>query len=94
MIPTPALLMVLIGINLAGVGYGYYVGLKHVDRLLDIDEGQADPDFPPGFGARESERIGPLSADDIDGIDRWDQLRDRPEHQQNSASDEEQEQEQ
>lgn len=68
---TAAIVAVFVVVNLAIAAIGYYVGVKHVDRLLDIEEGEANPDFPPGFGARESEQVGPLSAEDIDDIDEW-----------------------
>lgn len=79
-IPTAAIVAVFVGVNLTIAVIGYYVGVKHVDRLLDIEEGEANPDFPPGFGTRERERVGPLSAEDIDDIDEWESPsgRDRP----------------
>ena len=61
--------------NLAAVAVGYYVGLGHIDRMLDIEEDSEDAPFPPDFGARESERLGPLSAEDIDDIDDWERRR-------------------
>jgi len=60
------------GINLVAIAVGYYIGLGHINRMLDIDEGTEERAFPPGFEARESERIGPLSPDEIDDIDEWD----------------------
>lgn len=48
--------------------FGYSVALGHVERLLDIDEGEASPQLVPGF--REGRRA--LSAEDIDRIDDWD----------------------
>ena len=58
-------------VNLAAVAAGYYVGLGHIGRMADIDEDSQEAPFPPDFGARESERLGPLSAEDIDDIDEW-----------------------
>ncbi len=60
------------GINVVAIAVGYYIGLGHIDRMLDIDEGAEERAFPPGFEARESERIGPLSPEEIDDIDEWD----------------------
>jgi hypothetical protein len=64
---------VVIGVvNVAALAIGYYIGLGHIDRMLDIDEDSREAPFPPDFGARESEQLGPLSAEDIDEIDDWD----------------------
>jgi len=67
-----AVLAVITALNLVAIAVGYYVGLGHLDRMLDIEEGSQEQPFPPGFEARESERLGPLSAEDIDDIDDWD----------------------
>jgi hypothetical protein len=68
-----ALVVLAVGaVNLAAVAMGYYVGLGHLDRMLDIDEDSREAPFPPDFSARESEQLGPLSAEDIDDIDDWD----------------------
>lgn len=64
--------VVVAGVNLVAVALGYYVGLGHIDRMLDIEEDSREASFPPDFGARESEQIGPLSAEEIDDIDEWD----------------------
>jgi hypothetical protein len=64
--------VVVAAVNLAAVAFGYYVGLGHIERMVDIEEDSREAPFPPGFGARESERLGPLSAEDIDDIDDWD----------------------
>ena len=73
-IPAEAVVLVSIGVNVLAAVIGYYVGVGHVDRLLDIDEGEAAPEYPPGVGSRESERIGPLSVADIDDIEEWESL--------------------
>jgi len=86
-ISTAAIVAAFVVVNLAIVVIGYYIGIKHVDRLLDIEEGEANPDFPPGFGARERERIGPLSAEDIDDIDEWESLSGRDRHRAGEEAD-------
>jgi len=50
---------------------GYYAAVRHVDRLLDIEEGSARS-LGTTLGGRESDRLGALSAEDIDRIDEWD----------------------
>jgi len=67
-----AVVAVVAAVNLAAVAAGYYIGLGHIDRMLDIEEDSREAPFPPDFGARESERLGPLSPEDIDDIDDWD----------------------
>lgn len=62
---------VVVTVNLTAVAAGYYIGLGHIDRMVDIDEDSREAPFPPDFGARESERLGPLSPDEIDDIDEW-----------------------
>lgn len=85
-IPPEAVVLVSVGVNVVVALLGYYVGVGHVDRLLNIDEGEANPDFPPGFGSRESERIGPLSAEDIDDIEEWESLSRREREKQRSRA--------
>ncbi len=70
-IPTATIVAAFVVVNIGIAVIGYYVGVRHVDRLLDIEEGEANTSFPPGFGDRKSERIGPLSAEDIDEISEW-----------------------
>jgi len=67
-----AVVTVVAVVNLAALGIGYYIGLGHIDRMLDIEEDSEEAPFPPDFGARESERMGPLSAEEIDEVDDWD----------------------
>jgi hypothetical protein len=61
-----------VALNLAALALGYYVGLGHIDRMLDIEEGERDAEFPPGFGGGGRERVGPLSPEEIDEVDDWD----------------------
>lgn len=55
-------------VYLAAFLFGYQAALGHVDRLLDIEEGEAPPHLLPGLhdpGGRA------LSAEDIDRMDDW-----------------------
>lgn len=60
-------------LNLAALAAGYYIGLGHIDRMLDIEEGSGENEFPPGFG-QDRERMGPLSPEEIDEVDDWDRF--------------------
>lgn len=62
--------LVVVVVNLAAALGGYHVALNHLDRLLDIDEGENDPAFPPGFDDDRVENLA-LSPEDIDDIDEW-----------------------
>ena len=68
-----AVVVAVVALNLAALVIGYYVGLRHIDQMLDIEEGSQEAEFPPGFGD-ERERMGPLSPEDIDEIDDWDRF--------------------
>jgi len=57
-------------LNLAAAVAGYHVALNHLDRLLDIDEGESESSFPPGFDDDRAENMA-LSPEDIDEIDEW-----------------------
>ncbi|MDR5672832.1 hypothetical protein AArcCO_3002 [Halalkaliarchaeum sp. AArc-CO] len=50
--------------------FSYHVAIGHVDRLLEIEEGQAPPQLLPELGEYGEKRA--LSADDIDRMDDWD----------------------
>jgi len=66
--------VVILGINAAAAVGGYYTALNHVDRLLDIEEGQNDQPFPPGFeetAAADTPADRALSPEQIDEIDDW-----------------------
>lgn len=68
--------IVVVGVNVAAALGGYYAALNHVDRLLDIEEGESDPPFPPGLEERTAEDSPSdlaLSAEEIDQIDEWDE---------------------
>jgi hypothetical protein len=67
-----AIVAIVAAVNLGAVAVGYYIGLGHIDRMLDIEEDSSEAPFPPDFNARESERLGPLSPEEIDEIDDWD----------------------
>lgn len=68
-----AVALAVVALNLAAVVLGYYVGLRHIDQMLDIEEGSREAEFPPGLGD-EQERIGPLSPEDIDEVDDWERF--------------------
>jgi len=44
-----AVALAVVALNLAALVLGYYVGLRHIDQMLDIEEGSREAEFPPGF---------------------------------------------
>lgn len=67
-----AIVALLVALYLVLIAGGYYVGLGYIEDMIDIEPDSSDAEFPPGFGGRESERLGPLSPEEIDEIDDWD----------------------
>ncbi|AUX10820.1 hypothetical protein AArcSl_3214 [Halalkaliarchaeum desulfuricum] len=69
MIEIATAVAIVLPVYLVTLLFGYWVALGHVDRLLDIEEGEATPELLPGLhesGGRA------LSAEDIDQMDDWD----------------------
>lgn len=67
-----AVALAVVALNLAALVLGYYVGLRHIDQMLDIEEGSREAEFPPGFG--DKREMGPLSPEDIDEVDDWERF--------------------
>lgn len=70
MIEVVVLSSVLGAWYLVVVLFGYHVAVGHVDRLLDVEAGDASPQLLPALGEHGTKRA--LSAQDVDGIDDWD----------------------
>jgi len=67
---------VVVAMNVGAAVGGYYTALNHVDRLLDIEEGESSPSFPPGFEDGSAGNQLPkqaLSPEEIDEVDDWEQ---------------------
>lgn len=67
--------VLVVGLLQVAVGlFGYYSAVKHVRRMLDIEQPE-EPTFVTN--ARKDLRAdGALTADDIDEIDDWDDVDD------------------